>query len=107
MAWSRWESRRIPTTDLIEVVKSLNTAYPIDNSLYELDVMKRGLDVDDWEKTTLQSDRTINWHRLSPAEIHSAVDKPEKDDAAIITPDTLGRDGVAREPPAANACPNL
>jgi proteasome activator subunit 4 len=47
---------------------NLAHTYPIDNALYEPDVVKRGLDVDDWGRTTAPTELTIRWHRPSPEE---------------------------------------
>ncbi|KAH6959709.1 hypothetical protein BKA56DRAFT_624244 [Ilyonectria sp. MPI-CAGE-AT-0026] len=53
---------------------NLTHTYPIDHALYEPDVVKRGIDVDDWGKTTAPADLTIRWHQPSPAEIDFAVE---------------------------------
>ncbi|KAG5984832.1 hypothetical protein E4U55_003050 [Claviceps digitariae] len=53
---------------------NLTSTYPIDNALYEPDVMKRGLDIHDWGKTTSPADLTIRWHQPSPPEIEFAVE---------------------------------
>ncbi|KAG6036121.1 hypothetical protein E4U41_005765 [Claviceps citrina] len=53
---------------------NLTNTYPIDNALYEPDVMKRGLDTHDWGKTTSPVDLTIRWHQPSPPEIDFAVE---------------------------------
>lgn len=53
---------------------NLTHTYAIDHALYEPDVIKRGLDVSDWGKTTLPSDLTIRWHQPSPPEIDFAVE---------------------------------
>ncbi|KAK2590785.1 Proteasome activator BLM10 [Conoideocrella luteorostrata] len=53
---------------------NLTNTYPIDHSLYEPDVIKRGLDVDDWGKTTAPADLTIRWHQPSPPEVDFAVE---------------------------------
>lgn len=53
---------------------NLTHTYPIDNALYEPEVMARGLDVDDWGRHTDPRDLTIRWHRPSPAEIDFAVE---------------------------------
>ncbi|KAI5459283.1 hypothetical protein BGZ63DRAFT_447867 [Mariannaea sp. PMI_226] len=53
---------------------NLTHTYPIDHALYEPEVMKRGLDVDDWGKTTAPSDLTIRWHQPSPPEIDFAME---------------------------------
>ncbi|KAH6951019.1 hypothetical protein BKA56DRAFT_712205 [Ilyonectria sp. MPI-CAGE-AT-0026] len=53
---------------------NLTHTYPIDHALYEPDVVKRGIEVDDWGKTTAPADLTIRWHQPSPAEIDFAVE---------------------------------
>ncbi len=53
---------------------NLTHTYPIDHGLYEPDVIKRGLDVEDWGKTTSPADLTIRWHQPSPPEIEFAVE---------------------------------
>ncbi|KAI0835070.1 hypothetical protein F5Y06DRAFT_143549 [Hypoxylon sp. FL0890] len=53
---------------------NLTHTYPIDTSLYEPDVIERGLDVDDWGQTTSPADLTIRWHRPLQEEIQFAVE---------------------------------
>ena len=53
---------------------NITLIYPLDSSLYEPEVFKRGLDVGDWGKTTKPSDLTIKWHLPSEEEIAFAVD---------------------------------
>ncbi|ENH65686.1 Proteasome activator complex subunit 4 [Fusarium oxysporum f. sp. cubense race 1] len=53
---------------------NLTHTYPIDHALYEPEVIERGLDVDDWGKTTAPADLSIRWHQPSPAEIEFAVE---------------------------------
>ncbi|PHH84831.1 hypothetical protein CDD83_1302 [Cordyceps sp. RAO-2017] len=53
---------------------NLTHTYPIDHALFEPDVMRRGLDIGDWGKTTAAADLTIRWHQPSPAEIEFAVE---------------------------------
>ncbi|KAI1178325.1 hypothetical protein F4777DRAFT_576128 [Nemania sp. FL0916] len=53
---------------------NLTHTYPIDTALYEPEVIKRGLDIDDWGKTTNPADLTIRWHRPSVDEITFAVE---------------------------------
>ncbi|KAM4063174.1 proteasome-substrate-size regulator domain-containing protein [Hirsutella rhossiliensis] len=53
---------------------NLTHTYPIDHALYEPDVIKRGLDIGDWGKTTAPADLTIRWHQPSPSEIEFAVE---------------------------------
>lgn len=70
--------RGLPTIHISNFVHhlllNLTHTYPIDSALYEPDIIARGLDVDDWGKTTRPSDLTIKWHRPSPAEIQFAVE---------------------------------
>ncbi|RDA85493.1 hypothetical protein CP532_0010, partial [Ophiocordyceps camponoti-leonardi (nom. inval.)] len=53
---------------------NLTHTYPIDHALYEPDVIKRGLDIGDWGKTTAPADLTIRWHQPSPPEVEFAVE---------------------------------
>ncbi|KAI0390234.1 hypothetical protein F5Y17DRAFT_80213 [Xylariaceae sp. FL0594] len=53
---------------------NLTQTYPLDSALYEPDVVKRGLDIDDWGKMTKPSDLTIRWHRPMPEEIQFAIE---------------------------------
>ncbi|KAI9151972.1 Proteasome activator complex subunit 4 [Paramyrothecium foliicola] len=53
---------------------NLTHTYPIDHALFEPEVIQRGLDVDDWGKTTSPSELTIRWHQPSPPEIDFAVE---------------------------------
>ncbi|KAI2618536.1 hypothetical protein GGS26DRAFT_380097 [Hypomontagnella submonticulosa] len=70
--------RGLPTIHISNYIHhlllNLTHTYPIDTSLYEPDVMKRGLDVDDWGKTTSPADLTIRWHRPLEEEIQFAVE---------------------------------
>lgn len=53
---------------------NLTHTYPIDHSLFEPDVVKKGLDVHNWGQTTSPTDLTIKWHHPSPPEIDFAVE---------------------------------
>ncbi|RKU49199.1 hypothetical protein DL546_008984 [Coniochaeta pulveracea] len=53
---------------------NLTHTYTLDNALYEPDVVQRGLDIEDWGRTTAPADLTIRWHRASPAEVQFAVE---------------------------------
>lgn len=70
--------RGLPTIHISNFIHhlllNLTHTYPIDNALYEPDVVKRGLDVDDWGRITEPDDLTIRWHRASPAELQFAVE---------------------------------
>ncbi|KAI1211194.1 uncharacterized protein F4807DRAFT_458767 [Annulohypoxylon truncatum] len=70
--------RGLPTIHISNYIHhlllNLTHTYPIDTSLYEPDVIKRGLDVDDWGKTTSPADLTIRWHRPLQEEIQFAVE---------------------------------
>ena len=70
--------RGLPTIHISNYVHhlllNLTHTYPIDNALFEPDVVARGLDVRDWGRTTSPSDLTIKWHRPSPPEIRFAVE---------------------------------
>ncbi|KAI1491500.1 hypothetical protein F5X96DRAFT_471013 [Biscogniauxia mediterranea] len=70
--------RGLPTIHISNYIHhlllNLTHTYPIDTALYEPDVIKRGLDVDDWGKTTDPADLTIRWHRPIPDEIQFAVE---------------------------------
>ncbi|RXG44633.1 hypothetical protein VDGE_05400 [Verticillium dahliae] len=70
--------RGLPTIHISNYIHhlllNLTHTYPLDNALYEPSVLKRGLDVDDWGKTTKPADLSIQWHRPSPQEIEFAVE---------------------------------
>lgn len=53
---------------------NLTHTYPIDHALFEPEIIQRGLDVDDWGKTTAPADLSIRWHQPSPEEIEFAVE---------------------------------
>ena len=53
---------------------NLTHTYAIDHALYEPSVIKRGLDIGDWGRTTPPSELTIRWHQPSPPEIDFAVE---------------------------------
>lgn len=53
---------------------NLTHTYPIDHSLYEPEVMQKGLDVANWGQTTSPSELTIKWHHPSPPEIDFAIE---------------------------------
>lgn len=69
--------RGLPTIHISNYIHhlllNLTHTYPLDNALYEPDVVKRGLDIDDWGRPTAPAELTIKWHRPSPAEIQFAV----------------------------------
>ncbi|KAI1848829.1 hypothetical protein JX266_005257 [Neoarthrinium moseri] len=70
--------RGLPTLHISNYIHhlllNLTHTYPIDNALYEPDVIKRGLDVDDWGRGTAPADLTIRWHRATPEELRFAVE---------------------------------
>lgn len=70
--------RGLPTLHISNFIHhlllNLTHTYPIDNALYEPDVVKRGLDVDDWGRGTNPANLTIKWHRATPEEIQFAVE---------------------------------
>ncbi|RYO98224.1 hypothetical protein DL764_007152 [Monosporascus ibericus] len=70
--------RGLPTIHISNCIHhlllNLTHTYPVDNALYEPSVFERGLDVDDWGKTTAPGDLTIRWHRPLPEEIQFAVE---------------------------------
>lgn len=70
--------RGIPTIHISNYIHhlllNLTHTYSIDTNLYEPDVIQRGIDVDDWGKTTPPADLTIRWHRPSTEEIQFAVE---------------------------------
>ncbi|ODA80824.1 hypothetical protein RJ55_03784 [Drechmeria coniospora] len=53
---------------------NLTNTYPIDHALYEPAVIKKGIDVGEWGKTTSPADLTIRWHQPSPPEVEFAVE---------------------------------
>ncbi|EGS19696.1 putative proteasome activator protein [Thermochaetoides thermophila DSM 1495] len=70
--------RGLPTIHVSNYVHhlllNLTHTYPIDNALYEPDVIARGLDIQDWGAITDPAKLTIRWHRPSHAEIEFAVE---------------------------------
>lgn len=70
--------RGLPTIHISNYIHhlllNLTHTYPIDNALYEPDVVARGLDIHDWGKTTEPDRLTIRWHRPSQPEIAFAVE---------------------------------
>ncbi|KAI1452239.1 hypothetical protein F4805DRAFT_471016 [Annulohypoxylon moriforme] len=70
--------RGLPTIHISNYIHhlllNLTHTYPIDTSLYEPEVLQRGLDVNDWGKTTSPADLTIRWHRPLQEEIQFAVE---------------------------------
>lgn len=53
---------------------NLTHTYPIDHSLYEPEVLERGINASDWGRETSASELTIRWHHPSQAEIKFAVE---------------------------------
>ncbi|SPO04812.1 related to Mms19p [Cephalotrichum gorgonifer] len=70
--------RGLPTIHISNFIHhlllNLTHTYPIDHSLYEPDVIKKGLDIDAWGRLTTPSDLTIKWHVPSADEIDFAVE---------------------------------
>jgi proteasome activator subunit 4 len=70
--------RGIPTIHVSNYIHhlllNLTLIYPVDGALYEPEVFKRGLDVEDWGRITKPTELTINWHLPSEAEIEFAVE---------------------------------
>lgn len=53
---------------------NLTQTYALDHALYEPDVVERGINIDDWGKTTSSAELTIRWHQPSPPEVDFAVE---------------------------------
>jgi len=53
---------------------NLTHTYPIDNALYEPELIERELDIDDWGRPTAPAELTIKWHRPTPQEVLFAVE---------------------------------
>jgi proteasome activator subunit 4 len=70
--------RGIPTIHISNYIHhlllNLTTIYPVDHGLYEPEVMKRGLQIDDWGKTVTPTELSIKWHVPSDEEIKFAVE---------------------------------
>lgn len=70
--------RGLPTIHISNFIHhlllNLTLVYPVDNMLYEPEVMQRGLDVDDWGRSTKPEELTIKWHTPLPEEITFAVE---------------------------------
>lgn len=68
----------IPTVHISNYIHhlllNLTLIYPVDGSLYEPEVFRRGLDVSDWGKSVRPSDLSIKWHLPSQEEIAFAVE---------------------------------
>lgn len=68
--------RGLPTIHISNYIHhlllNLTHTYPIDNALYEPELIERGLDIDDWGRTTAPAELTIRWHRPSSEEMHFA-----------------------------------
>jgi proteasome activator subunit 4 len=90
--------RGLPTIHISNYIHhlllNLTHTYPIDNALYEPDVVARGLDIHDWGRTTAPSELTIKWHRPSHAEILFAVElfESQANDAAQRIEQLMGDD---------------
>ncbi|KAK0644349.1 hypothetical protein B0T16DRAFT_392714 [Cercophora newfieldiana] len=69
--------RGLPTIHISNYIHhlllNLTHTYPVDNALYEPELIERGLDIDDWGRATAPAELTIKWHRPSPPEILFAV----------------------------------
>ncbi|GAP86841.2 putative GPI mannosyltransferase [Rosellinia necatrix] len=80
--------RGLPTIHISNFIHhlllNLTHTYPIDTALYEPEVIKRGLDVDDWGKPTSPADLTIHWHRPHPNEIQFAIELFESQTGAAM-----------------------
>ncbi|KAK0707386.1 hypothetical protein B0H67DRAFT_556089 [Lasiosphaeris hirsuta] len=70
--------RGLPTIHISNYIHhlllNLTHTYPMDNALYEPELIERGLDIDDWGRTTAPAELTIKWHRPSSDEIFFAVE---------------------------------
>jgi proteasome activator subunit 4 len=77
-AYMQENCRGLPTIHISNFIHhlllNLTHTYPIDNTLYEPDVINRGLVAGDWGRPTAPADLTIRWHRPSPAEIEFATE---------------------------------
>ncbi|KAJ8112744.1 hypothetical protein ONZ43_g5322 [Nemania bipapillata] len=80
--------RGLPTIHISNFIHhlllNLTHTYPIDTALYEPNVIARGLDIDDWGKTTKPADLTIRWHRPVMEEIQFAIDLFESQAGAAM-----------------------
>lgn len=80
--------RGLPTIHISNFIHhlllNLTHTYPIDTALYEPDVIRRGLDIDDWGKTTKPADLTIKWHRPVMEEIQFAIELFESQAGAAM-----------------------
>ncbi|KAK3361733.1 hypothetical protein B0T24DRAFT_113953 [Lasiosphaeria ovina] len=70
--------RGLPTIHISNYIHhlllNLTLTYPIDNALYEPQVISRGPDIHDWGRITTPSELTIKWHRPSKSELVFAVE---------------------------------
>jgi len=99
----------LPTTHISNFIHhlllSLTGTYTVDYSLYEADVLARGIGPQDWGMSPDPQDLQIKWHVPSKDEIQFAVDLlKSQGDAAVeqlraLTAGTssINRDGVGKE----------
>ena len=70
--------RGLPTIHISNYIHhlllNLTHTYPVDTALFEPADIARGLNIQDWGRTTPPSELTIMWHRPSHAEITFAVE---------------------------------
>ncbi|KAI1265439.1 hypothetical protein F5Y18DRAFT_427037 [Xylariaceae sp. FL1019] len=70
--------RGLPTIHISNFIHhlllNLTHTYPIDTALFEPKVFERGLEIEDWGKTTAPADLTIRWHRPLIEEIQFATE---------------------------------
>ncbi len=70
--------RGLPTIHISNFVHhlllNLTHTYPIDNAMFEPDVIKAGLGLEHWGRTTPPSQLTIKWYRPSQPEIQFAAE---------------------------------
>ncbi|KAI9825460.1 MAG: hypothetical protein M1832_001190 [Thelocarpon impressellum] len=69
--------RGVPTVHVSNFIHhlllNLTVTYTVDYSIYEPDVVARGIQIEDWGHSPKASDLTINWHVPKRAEIEFAV----------------------------------
>ncbi|CAK7231597.1 Proteasome activator BLM10 [Sporothrix bragantina] len=70
--------RGLPTIHVSNFVHhlllNLTTTYPIDNAMFEPEVIKNGIGLQHWGYTTSPSDLTIKWYRPAQPEIQFAAE---------------------------------
>ncbi|KAI1319818.1 hypothetical protein F5Y16DRAFT_93876 [Xylariaceae sp. FL0255] len=80
--------RGLPTIHISNFIHhlllNLTHTYTIDTALYESEVIERGVDIEDWGRTTAPDDLKIRWHRPNEKEIQFAAELFESQAGAAM-----------------------